>query len=310
VQRLNISVVGLGRARLRLNAPGATRGHQALTVSSGSRPQSPLVGVVVAEDGDRVTQSGPHGRSSIPRSEPPPLSVCIATYNGERYVAGQINTILSDISSDDEVIVVDDASSDDTVAIIEAFRDPRVHIYINSTNEGHVKAFERAIALASGRYVCLADQDDLWPPGRTAKVISALRKYDVVAGEFTAFNVNGTASSSTLRARDSSHTVRNIVGLALGRREYFGCAMAFRSEMQRYLLPIPWYVEAHDHWLALSGNICGVLGHIEDTLVLRRIHDNNLTRPQRRDLLPVIRTRLIWALSVTQLLCRRVLSRT
>ena len=246
-------------------------------------------------------------QSVTPLRQPSALSVCLATYNGELFIENQIHTILADISSCDEVVVVDDASSDRTIAIIEAFRDPRIRIYTNPVNQGHVKTFERAIGLARGRYICLADQDDLWPLGRTSNMTNALKRFDVVAGQFSVFAIGGEVSTSNLRPVDSSHPLRNILGLAMGRREYFGCAMAFRSEIRRYLLPIPGYVEAHDHWLALSGNICGNLGHIDDTVVLRRIHDNNLTQ-SRRTLSSVARTRVIWVLSVTHLLLRHIIS--
>jgi glycosyltransferase involved in cell wall biosynthesis len=232
------------------------------------------------------------------------MSVCLATYNGQRYIGDQIRTILEDISVVDEVVVVDDASTDNTVAIIEAFLDPRIRIHVNSVNQGHVKAFERAIRLAIGSSVCLADQDDLWPRGRTDAIAEALCGYDAVAGQFQTFNESGDTYTSSLRPADSAHAFRNVASLALGRREYYGCAMAFNSSVREYMLPIPRYVEAHDHWIALCGNICGELGHLDRVLVLRRLHDSNLTSSRRRPIRSMLLSRVILTRSTVRLLYR------
>lgn len=234
------------------------------------------------------------------------VTVCVATFNGASYVRQQLVTILEDISPTDEIIVVDDGSSDRTTSIIFEIDDPRILLHRNSTNQGHVRAFERAIALAGGKIVCLADQDDLWPKGRTAKLAEALGDFDVVAGRFAILPLSAAANPSGLRADDSAHPWRNIGGLALGRRDYYGSVMAFRAPLRRYLLPIPRYVEAHDHWLALTGAICGKLGHVEDVVVLRRLHDANLSPRTRRTLIPMLKTRAILLASCGHLLWRRI----
>lgn len=238
------------------------------------------------------------------------MSVCLATYNGQRYIGDQMRTILADISADDEIVVVDDASTDNTVAMIAAFCDPRIRIYVNSVNQGHVRAFERAIQSAIGSSVCLADQDDLWPRGRTDAIAQALRGSDIVVGQYKTFSDSGESYTSRLQSAGSAHAFRNVAGLAWGRREYFGCAMAFNSSIREYILPIPRYVEAHDHWIALYGNIGGELRHLDRIVVLRRLHDANLTSSRRRSIWAILRTRGILTRSTVHLLFRSFASRS
>jgi len=95
-------------------------------------------------------------------SSRPKLSVCIATYQGEGYIALQLRSILEQLSDDDEVVVVDDASTDGTCGKIFALRDPRLQVIRNTENKGILRSFETALARSSGEIVFLSDQDDLW----------------------------------------------------------------------------------------------------------------------------------------------------
>jgi glycosyltransferase involved in cell wall biosynthesis len=105
--------------------------------------------------------------------EPPRVSVCLASYNGAAHIREQIDSILADLGSYDEVVVVDDASQDGTVTVLEGRADPRVRVMRSRRNVGHVKAFERAIGEATGDIIMLSDQDDVWPAGRTATLTTA-----------------------------------------------------------------------------------------------------------------------------------------
>src|SRR5436305_15139268 len=76
------------------------------------------------------------------------ISVCMATYNGEKFIARQVRSILEQLAPDDELIVVDDCSSDGTVDAIRRLDDPRIAIHCNDRNRREVYSFSRAISLA------------------------------------------------------------------------------------------------------------------------------------------------------------------
>ena len=103
------------------------------------------------------------------------VSVCMATFNGERHVRRQIETILSELSGTDELIIVDDCSTDRTVEVICSIEDPRISVHRNAYNQRQVKSFATAIALARNDVVFLADQDDVWIPGRVDLMCEALQ---------------------------------------------------------------------------------------------------------------------------------------
>ena len=74
------------------------------------------------------------------------ISVCMATYNGEKYIKEQIESILSQIGSHDELIISDDMSSDETVDVIKSIDDRRIKLYYHQENHGFVKNFENALS--------------------------------------------------------------------------------------------------------------------------------------------------------------------
>ena len=107
------------------------------------------------------------------------ISVCVATFNGERHVREQLQSVLSQLGPDDEVIVSDDHSGDGTVAEVEAVADPRVTLIRNAETVGYSSNFARALERATGEYIFLCDQDDVWLPGKVPAVLTALADADL-----------------------------------------------------------------------------------------------------------------------------------
>ena len=93
------------------------------------------------------------------------IGIAMTTYNGEKYLKEQIDSILNQTVSDFELIVCDDVSSDSTMDILNGYaaKDSRVHVFRNEENLGFLKNFEKAIRIClDPEYVALSDQDDVW----------------------------------------------------------------------------------------------------------------------------------------------------
>lgn len=92
------------------------------------------------------------------------LSVALCTYNGEKYISEQLDSILSQALQVQEIIIVDDCSSDSTPAILESYAALHsvIKVYRNHNTLGYLKNFEKSINLCSGDIVFLSDQDDIW----------------------------------------------------------------------------------------------------------------------------------------------------
>lgn len=237
------------------------------------------------------------------------VSVCMATYNGDKYVKEQIDSILSQIGKQDELIVVDDHSTDATVEIINSFDDSRIFLVKNDINLGVNKSFEKAIALSKGEYIFLSDQDDIWTPKRVSFMRNALDESccHLVSTNFTLVDSDGEIIACQqpyqLSADSSKSYAKNLSKIFFGGISYYGCAMSFKRELLDYIIPFPNYIESHDLWIACASNILRSNVHLENHSLLHRIHGNNasvLSRP----LLAKVWSRILILISVLQLINR------
>jgi glycosyltransferase involved in cell wall biosynthesis len=230
------------------------------------------------------------------------VSVCMATYNGARYVQEQVASILPQLGPSDELVIVDDCSRDETVSMLRALDDPRVRIHCNERNRGVVASFERALRLARNDVLMMADQDDVWLPGRVQALVGALQTSGaVVASSNTSFMDAAGAPIEfefpRLRAEDSTRYGRNIARIFSGSAPYWGCAMALRRPVLDLVLPMPDWVESHDLWIATGSNLIRSNVHVERDTLRRRVHGSNASIGSR-SLRLKLRSRAIFARSV------------
>ena len=239
------------------------------------------------------------------------VSVCMATYNGEKFLARQLRSILEQLGQDDEVIVVDDCSTDGTVETVRRLADRRITVHVNDRNRGEVFSFGRAMRLAKNEFLFLSDQDDVWLPGRVSLMQRRLVEAgaDVVSSNFQWIDTDDRPIEVTyegVASRDSGRRLKNIVDIFLGKTNYFGCAMALRRDFVRVVAPIPSFVESHDLWIALASNVTGTNVHIDEKTLMKRKHANNVTKPvSTRSLYRKLRSRMVFAMSLVVLCGRR-----
>lgn len=237
---------------------------------------------------------------TAPPPDSPRVSVCLAAYSGERFIGEQLASILSQLDPTDEVVIVDDASPDGTVAAIEGVGDPRIRLIRRTKNQGYVRGFADALAAAKGEYLLLADQDDVWLPGRVEAMTAALDATDVVASNLSTLGgpdgIRGPYGQADwrLRYRDSGHRLRNTLGILAGNMPYYGCAMGVRRAALDRLLPFPAFLnESHDLWIALYGNLVGTMTHLGRRTVARRFHESNQTPNRPRGVRAALGSRVL-----------------
>jgi glycosyltransferase involved in cell wall biosynthesis len=248
----------------------------------------------------------PMTQPTVLRAGTPTISMCLAAFNGARFVTRQLRSILDQLRSADEIIVVDDASSDDTVAVIESLADPRLRVVRRTTNGGVSATFVEAILLASGDVIFLADQDDLWLPGKVEAVLERIAAgKDLVVHDAVVVRDGHAIVPSLFTARRSGPGVlRNIV-----RNSYTGCCIAFRRAILADVLPIPrsrWFF--HDIWIGLAAELCGYeVDFLRRPLIEYTRHGGNVSA---RTALPVaLRSRIAVAVEVGKYLLRRAARR-
>lgn len=202
------------------------------------------------------------------------ISVVLAAYKGEKYIAQQVGSILSQLGESDELVISDDYPQGETYNAIKDIieSDSRVR-YIHGKGQGLIKNFEHAIENAQGDYIFLSDQDDVWLDGKVKAILSEFEKgadvvmhdADIVDGELnptgeTAFQINGAGTG----------IIKNII-----RNSYQGSCMAFRADLKKYILPFPGNIPMHDQWIGLIGEKHGKVSLINKSYLLYRRHGEN-----------------------------------
>lgn len=238
--------------------------------------------------------------ASTERTSDSRVSVCMAVYNGSWWLRPQLSSILAELHPDDEVVVVDDASSDDSVTIVESFEDPRVRIFRHEHNRGYVATFEDALSRASGDVIFLADQDDVWVPGRRQVLTQALVHADVAASELVLLDGGEplphplTGRPWRLRRRRRFVRLHRQLAIWAGVAPYYGCAMAVRRAFLSAVLPFPDFLtESHDLWIATVGNAAGTVADVPVATVRRRLHEANASTSRPRGPRAVLRARVM-----------------
>ena len=109
----------------------------------------------------------------------PSVSVLMGVYNGERYLAQAIDSILGQSFTDFEFIIINDGSTDGTGEILHSYSDPRIRV-VEQSNVGLTRSLNRGISLARGEYIARMDDDDVSMPERLAKQVGFLDAYPEV----------------------------------------------------------------------------------------------------------------------------------
>jgi glycosyltransferase involved in cell wall biosynthesis len=219
----------------------------------------------------------------------PMISVCMAAYNGERYIEAQLRSILPQLASTDEIVIVDDASQDATVDVIKRLNQeivnnhdaPRIILVRRGSNQGLVATFEAALRSATGDVLFLCDNDDLWAPQKVSKVLEVFAKrpeVKVVSTGLTLIDEHDLPVEDSEYLKHRSFTDSFAANLL--HNQFQGSAMAFRSTLIREILPFPTgQLFLHDAWIGTRNILTGgETAYIDEPLLLYRRHVGNFSR--------------------------------
>ena len=203
------------------------------------------------------------------------ISVCIATYNGERYIRQQIESIVCQLNVDDEIIVSDDGSTDGTLDIVKGIGDKRIKIIEGPGRKSPILNFECALKASKGDFIFLSDQDDVWKPDKVEICMKWLKTYHCVVSD---------AEVTDNRLKPLYPSLYAIMQVRQGRiyntvwkNGYTGCCMAFRRDVVEASLPFPKDIPMHDIWI---GNVAAYKYNvifIPDRLIHFRRHENTIS---------------------------------
>ena len=219
------------------------------------------------------------------------ISIAIAAYNGGKYIAEQLASLLAQTRLPDEIIICDDSADELTFQAVQKFLPCNIIRYIKNPEPlGVSRNFEKALSLTSSEYIFLCDQDDVWLPGKIESLAAVLDKNKDIDGVFC----NSILVDEKLEPLDKTlWELRNFTPamqkmLAGGNAlEVFcrrvvcsGHNIAVRRRALEYIMPFPELAPFYpDTWIALAVALNSNMQMCNELLTLYRIHDSNRSNP-------------------------------
>jgi len=203
------------------------------------------------------------------------VTVCMATYNGAKYIEEQLKSILPQLTESDEIIISDDHSKDNTIKLIEDFDDKRIKIFFNDGVRGLTYNFENAIRQATGEVIFLSDQDDIWLPNKVSTCLFHLDSFDVVVTNCSLVDNNYKVLEKSYFNLNKSRKgfFKNFY-----RSSYLGSCLAFNRVILKEILPFPKNLRLyHDWWIGMVADWKFKVYFIEEPLMLYRRHENTMS---------------------------------
>jgi glycosyltransferase involved in cell wall biosynthesis len=216
--------------------------------------------------------------TSMPATKQPLVSIALCTYNGGHFLPAQLDSILNQDYANIEIIVVDDCSDDNTRDVLEwyAHFDKRIKLYYNERNLGYVRNFERAIKLCKGKFIALADQDDIWESdkisimqGNIGDKILAYHNSDYIDEQNK--RIGNDTVATVFRIYDGQSCLPFILSNCV-----HGHAVLFNKRLKKYLFPFNEKF-SHDWWIAYVAFNVGSVKYIDKVLVHYRQHRHSIT---------------------------------
>lgn len=196
----------------------------------------------------------------------------MAVYNGELFLREQLDSILPQLNTADEVVISDDGSTDQTLEIIKSYCDPRIRVLPTKIFGNPNGNFEYALSHCHHEIIFLADQDDIWHSHKIQIMTDELASSDLALCDCRLIDQAGKVKlPSFFEWNGSQHgMVKNIV-----KNSFVGCCMAFHRKLLKKILPFPATVSMHDQWIGLVALRYFNVSFLPIILVDHRKHGGN-----------------------------------
>jgi len=217
------------------------------------------------------------------------LSVALCTYNGEKFLKKQLDSILNQSVAIDEIIICDDGSTDATVQIVNDYiltYPSVIQLFINEVNLRSNKNFEKAISLCTGDYIFLSDQDDIWRSDKVAKTIAIFNQNPTAEGVFSNANFINENDDAVLDELSLWSSVNFFPSFENTKTDLYtsltqignfltGATFCIKKEVKSFCFPFLNRKNFfHDEWLAFILSERNTLFYSTENLISYRIHSN------------------------------------
>jgi glycosyltransferase involved in cell wall biosynthesis len=215
------------------------------------------------------------------------ISVALCTYNGEKYLPEQLESIIRQSVPVNEIVICDDGSQDRTISLLNEFAETApfpVRIFQNETNLGSTRNFEKCLSLCQGEIIFCCDQDDQWREDKVEKQTNYFATHPHVDAVFSNALIIDGDSQTTLstiweeiefseepQQRWKDGKAHEIL---FGGFVVTGATLALRRSCLNRLMPFPTHIPQliHDAWIALALSLENKIDFIDEPLIFYRMH--------------------------------------
>lgn len=210
------------------------------------------------------------------------VEILMATYNGEKYVAAQIDSILSQTYKNFKLIIRDDNSTDDTLAVIKSFaeKDSRISVIVGQKNLGPVFNFRELMSLDNSYdYTMFCDQDDVWKKDKIERTLAKMKELESIYAEspILVYTKKQCVDEYLHDIILKEHKYENSLFSVLCQNHIYGCTMMLNKKLKDLSANYPNYVVNHDYWVALNAAAFGIICELDYKSILYRMHNGNVT---------------------------------
>lgn len=212
------------------------------------------------------------------------ISIAMATYNGEKYIKKQLQSIFKQDYQNYELIISDDCSTDSTISIIKDFikQNKNITLIQNSKNLGFKKNFQIAITHCKGEYIALCDQDDIWENNHLSKLLNNIKNKNISCSNSILIDKNDKKQNILMNQvlhlqslpKDNNDL---FTYLLFGNNFIQGSTCLIEANFLKKCLPIPEEINYHDRWFAIQASLNNGINYTFDPTLNYRQHDTNIT---------------------------------
>lgn len=215
------------------------------------------------------------------------IAIIMAVYNGETYLAEQIDSLLQNTEQNFVLHIYDDASTDSSPEIIATYTGQypeKIFYHRNTSNQGVIRNFLEGCRCVDADYYMFCDQDDVWLPDKISHSLRQIQDAEknspdkplVVFGDARVVNETLQEIHPSFQRQSGYHTDRLDLPHMLMENKLNGCALLFNRQLKDLLTETPDGVRMHDWWIALIASALGKIIYLDEPLLLYRQHTGNV----------------------------------
>jgi len=216
------------------------------------------------------------------------IDILMATYNGEKFLIDQLDSIMNQSHKNFHLIIADDHSTDSTQSILKSYaqKDNRIHLIFHEKNIGVIKNFEYLLSCSTASYFMFCDQDDIWHKDKVSDSLHKIKKTnsDLIYTDLQVVDENLILLNPSFWELEKIKPInKSIWKLSLSQNIITGCTIIARNSLKKNVLPFPKEIYMHDWWISFVASMIGKVDYINKPLVYYRQHENNTIGARRNE---------------------------